>query len=696
MCNFFMRFFACLALLWAVGCSGNSEDVLPESFYSELAITFGVDVDEQVELITKGVMIESSTDVESIGVYGGSSADGWDSDYDFNKMYNQQLNSDSITHEWNYVGDVAQWDDQELNSKYTFFAYSPFQTSANGVEPVVIGGELYVDYTMPSECSLQPDLMMAIPRKNITQPTSNNVELTFKHTLSSIGFSVVGSSTNIITQISINNIYAVGRVSINDSEEVSWQYLDNRSTQSFSAGISQSVTPDIYTSSSLTLNDGYLMVIPQDIEDVDIVIDVYDTQTEQTSTLTYSFSKGDSWQAGKVYEYTVNLSSYDYTIDGTSNCYMLHSDNQEQIFYIPVEGRINTFWRYYADDNQTYKDRLSSKDEWSVDVLWHDVDGGLGDFSAERAVSGFSPSVEVTSASAPDFTTIGTRSAMKITLPAKHKEGNIVLAVMLGGEVLWSWHLWITDYNPDGIVDNVSPVNSRLVYSASGYDGEVHRYEDDDLWGARGVYGDKFIMDRNLGARSSSYASDAKGVLHYQFGRKDPFPASDPVDGEVTIGRGNQQVSFLTAVQNPTTFYVKTSKPYSWSIEGSALSGTCIWDDKYIVVSSTSDDYAKSIFDPSPLGWKLPIYGTYLALDSNSCTSDSRDNQLVYNDEIYFPLTGYRSNNSGGVKDYGSQGNLRLATPIDESFAYNLAYSDSIIDTNNTRSDGFTVRCIEE
>ncbi len=680
-------------LLLVLSSSCDEETFTSPSTASDL-ITFGVKLtDSSVQTTTKGAKVEEAVDMKSFGVYcANTDTVGWSVATAFEKLYNQQLYY--LGGEWVYDGETATWD-RDATDKYTFYAYSPYATDDNGIEPTMISGALVIDYTMPLACTYQPDLMVATPIKDIVTPTDGNVALSFRHALSAVGFNVVGDSAHIIKSISLRNIIPSARLTIGDSGELTWQNFADRTDVNYTASIDNGVLPDLYTPTALTLDSGYLMVVPQSIEDVVVYVEVYDSDSEETTTKSFSFASGEAWEAGEAYQYTINLASYDYTIEGTANCYMLHPTGETQTFYIPVEGRINSFWRYYADDKETYKDKLSSADVWGVEVLWHDVESGVSGFSAERVTSGFSPSERVTIASSPDFTTLGTRSAMKITLPATLTEGNILLGVTFNDEILWSWHLWITDYDPDAIVAQVSPIDSQYSYSIAGANGDVHRYEDNDLWGAGGIYEDKFIMDRNLGARSVDYSDGEMGVLHYQFGRKDPFPVTT-VGGSVSLNRKNEQVSFLTAAQNPTVFYTRSSYPYSWSIEGEVYSDSYLWDDKSVPNTYGQTSYKKPFFDPSPLGWKIPIYGTYVTMNSSNCELSYSKDELVYNGVVKLPYTGFRSNNSGNVGSYGSQGNLRLATARNSSAGYNLAYSSYITVANNTRADGFAIRCIEE
>ncbi|MFI3327579.1 MAG: hypothetical protein SNH79_02610 [Rikenellaceae bacterium] len=118
-------------------------------------------------------------------------------------------------------------------------------------------------------------------------------------------------------------------------------------------------------------------------------------------------------------------------------------------------------------------------------------------------------------------------------------------------------------------------------------------------------------MDRNIGSRGTGYQETA-GNIHYQFGRKDPFPHSSATiytsSGSTTIGAGTSTtgVTTATAVLNPTTFYYATSSSYpNWCTEARAT--TYIWNDSQ-VLSAESYDGKKSIFDPSPAGFSNAIY----------------------------------------------------------------------------------------
>ena len=142
-------------------------------------------------------------------------------------------------------------------------------------------------------------------------------------------------------------------------------------------------------------------------------------------------------------------------------------------------------------------------------------------------------------------------------------------------------------------------------------------------------------MDRNLGALDDRYHASAENKSkYYQFGRKDPFNASiscwsyepetftpsttsagalvritkevlDDLSGQYKTDGRNVPFS----VNHPNHFIYKT--PYTWT-SGDIFnsSKSVIWYDPSINIRiENEEDSAKSIFDPCPLGWILPVKG---------------------------------------------------------------------------------------
>ena len=193
------------------------------------------------------------------------------------------------------------------------------------------------------------------------------------------------------------------------------------------------------------------------------------------------------------------------------------------------------------------------------------------------------------------------------------KEGNALIAVKnTKGEILWSWHIWLTD----------TP--------------EEHTYAN----------GEAVLMDRNLGATSATPGDvQALGLL-YQWGRKDPFLGSssttEAIEAASTIIWPASQ--FYTThgnidyvISHPTTFI-------------RALDYNENWDWLY-VHDDTLWGEEKTIYDPCPTGWKVASMNefsnhwsndNFLSLPPLDDTNHGFLVTLKSGSEAWYPLSGGR------------------------------------------------------
>ena len=285
--------------------------------------------------------------------------------------------------------------------------------------------------------------------------------------------------------------------------------------------------------------------------------------------------------------------------------------------------------------------------------------------------------------------------------------GNAVVAfVDPNGVVRWSWHLWVTDYAPDDIrtTQATSPttaLNSKFPVTG----GYVHRYADGVgvLWGTGGMYANKVIMDRNIGAPSSSTSA-----LYYQFGRKDPFCKIDQTLYDISnasvslLNGGTTTVPLSTAVSNPTSYYPTTG---IWT-STTGLGTNYSWHD----VNASNATNAKSIFDPCPKGWKAPIgiptstppytFYTYSAMTTTTNQALLDGSGITYvagslvAGDVVFPNTGYYQGN-GAVFNLPETPVLSSATAATATAQYATNLSTAAL-LSATRSSLVAMRCVQE
>lgn len=178
--------------------------------------------------------------------------------------------------------------------------------------------------------------------------------------------------------------------------------------------------------------------------------------------------------------------------------------------------------------------------------------------------------------------------------------GNAVVAVKnADGAVVWSYHLWVADFDPDANVMTWTDSESGTSYK---------------------------MMDRYVGAVSNQPGSDLSNGLFYQWGRKDPFGSSnyegklkamyDMAGAEVT--RTVEPVSVAdnmpNAILNPLTHYSGVSGGnYGWLSNNKGAADIDAISDYWGGVTGVQTKY-----DPCPAGWRVAPSGAwYFYTDSN-------------------------------------------------------------------------------
>ena len=173
--------------------------------------------------------------------------------------------------------------------------------------------------------------------------------------------------------------------------------------------------------------------------------------------------------------------------------------------------------------------QLSEFDELSASLLWIDHENGV-EFDAQKGPSVLKRILPVCS---------GGHGFVYVELGSQ--EGSASIALSHGGEVMWSWYLWITEYQPDAIPTPAAtgvytvPANDKGPVAGQG---KVYRFTSPS--------GKEYVvMDRHLGAERAemtdygrdpeqwnepsfvdSYNKEWTETLgsYFQWGRKDAWP----------------------------------------------------------------------------------------------------------------------------------------------------------------------------
>lgn len=283
--------------------------------------------------------------------------------------------------------------------------------------------------------------------------------------------------------------------------------------------------------------------------------------------------------------------------------------------------------------------------------------------------------------------------------------GNAMIALTLNGEIRWSWHLWVTDYNPG---KDLQP--QQLMTGPNGVEGgKVYRYKN--------LAGDHIFMDRNLGATSAdkSKGKETHG-MYYQWGKKDPMPGFAPPNyipqSLFDVPPEYRKNNLAYSIEHPDELIVSRMNGQDWYSYYSGEHNMDLWDPA---------DRKKTIYDPCPEGWRLPLWGKpledkedkpwfkpspwYIAEPENQFRRIEDYDGEAYESKVlgFFP-------GSGRIQDNGeltpgnttvlqwsaSSGNGFYPPEDTRSLILFMDQNAILLDVAWSRADGLTVRCVRD
>lgn len=353
--------------------------------------------------------------------------------------------------------------------------------------------------------------------------------------------------------------------------------VDNGNTYSINAPNWLSIVRDGIT------NDAILTVRPQD------------------STTSMG---GKGWLAERgtaVSPYNLSNSLGGATVENTANCYIVNgpgwykiplvygnaikNGQPNPVAYTSSNKTFVTHLGYSIVDPYLYKNGINNEE---AVIVWQDNDA----ISEVRVAKEFL-----------EF----------YVKPSTLKYDNAVLAVRDGSSkdstIMWSWHIWVTDYQPD--LDNFTyksvgslgdAITRTVMLQNLGYlpaaSIEVThiarsckvRFTAEDP--AR--HTTRIIIKDILQPEHRELVQTSESVLYYQWGRKDPMTPSSRVDRDPIV-------PYKFSIQHPSTFYYCSIFYYDWEEH--------CYDAWHSGISGDDDlrkCNAKTIYDPSPVGYCVP------------------------------------------------------------------------------------------
>lgn len=264
--------------------------------------------------------------------------------------------------------------------------------------------------------------------------------------------------------------------------------------------------------------------------------------------------------------------------------------------------------------------------------------------------------------------------------PTTISEGNAVIAISDGTDILWSWHIWVTaaDLTCKTVANAASnptfnkgmlPVNLGWVDLGT----EMHGYEGKTLQ-------IRFVQESDSNPVNKIAIRKEHGISTttpngqsptYQWGRKDPFIRADNLtttaqnltddqySGTNIIPNSSDYITLQYSIKNPTSFGSSDMwcNPYNKDVGGKYAN---LWSANNAVFDDDAyhDVPVKTVYDPCPPGFQVPQGDAFdgfqhkdTGTNPNISGSFTRGwyfytNPATKDETIFFPAAGFRDTNS--------------------------------------------------
>ena len=277
-------------------------------------------------------------------------------------------------------------------------------------------------------------------------------------------------------------------------------------------------------------------------------------------------------------------------------------------------------------------------------------------------------------------------------------KGNAVIgAYDANDELIWSWHVWATDYDPEGENGSV----------------ELNGYT---------------MMTRNLGALANGNATTSEILasygLYYQWGRKDPFCGGTATETSATAFAQAAENSVVNPAFADTHAWKQESGAAVSTLEYAAAHPLSFLSNKgttgvYDWLAKPRADLwntAKTCYDPCPVGYKVPDRDTWddfadeqdRYVDGTSeWDGEKYGMTYIFGDlRDWYPTSGYRNRDKGNLAGLATTrtghywSNYRSGNTISCFYiSKKLSTGKLLQPQSSSKSDaayGYNVRCCRE
>lgn len=278
------------------------------------------------------------------------------------------------------------------------------------------------------------------------------------------------------------------------------------------------------------------------------------------------------------------------------------------------------------------------------------------------------------------------------------RQGNAVIAVKdAKDQILWSWHIWVTDEDIDKTIEvtNHQGKQYRFMPIFLGWCDVYTKTYAERSCKVKFTAGGK---SQEITIKQTSNSITTSNHPYYQWGRKDPFlPSNGLADANKTwYDKAGNASTDNPATENLSTGatciknYILKPNVMQSSRNGDGLYQN-LWSADNNVYTANDNLVVKTIYDPSPVGFKLPASNAFTGFTKRSGTmynpaqingtwDDSSKGWRFYTNSvkdktIFFPASGRYNYFSGVLRAVGSGGWYWLAVPGNQTNGYILGFN---------------------
>lgn len=271
---------------------------------------------------------------------------------------------------------------------------------------------------------------------------------------------------------------------------------------------------------------------------------------------------------------------------------------------------------------------------------------------------------------------------VSVQIDPNSENGSAILAAYHNNRIVWSWHLWITDYDPN---------TEYVEYTHSGSTTVT-------------------FMTRNLGATVTTARNINSVGFYYQWGRKDPYPNPGSyafsngsrairaiydgngtqitgIDGNyIANSQADPMENLERTVTDPLIFMYNNTGNLDWYSSDDNIRNDYLWID---------EEGEKTLFDPCPEGWRVPYMKNGRSPWFNVSTINPSNDVYNWEGEVgAFNTAGYRQE-SGNFNSYSFLHTWMAQTSGSRVNGFRAA--NGVNGTNTYyRSCGMVIRCIKD